>query len=221
LIEDVPSPIDFSDIAQARAWVADTVARRPGRPRFFEAFTAALNRHFDTQIRIAELGSGPGHLAEAILRKCRIESYAALDRSPAMHRIAREHLGELATRVRYILADFRAPSWARNLGEIDALATMQAAHEIRHKSRLPLFLARAREAIRPGGLLLFSDHYAEPGGGKNIELYVTREEQPKLLAEAGFNPQGCSTLNAQRVRRRSRTASRPPKPMRCLASETL
>ena len=30
-----------------------------------------------------------------------------------------------------------------------------------------------------------------------------------------------SMLNAQRVRRRSRTASRPPKPMRCLASETL
>jgi SAM-dependent methyltransferase len=162
LIEDVPSPIDFSDIAQARAWVADTVARRPGRPRFFEAFTAALNRHFDTQIRIAELGSGPGHLAEAILRKCRIESYAALDRSPAMHRIAREHLGELATRVRYILADFRAPSWARNLGEIDALGPVD-------KPRPDTDASEQDESHEAGGELIIS------GGDATLLLEMPNE----------------------------------------------
>jgi SAM-dependent methyltransferase len=188
MIEDVPSPIDFSDIAQARAWVANTVARRPARPLFFATFAVALNAHFNVPIRVAELGSGPGHLAEAILRKCRVESYAAIDLSPAMHEIARKHLGELDTRVLHMVADFRTPSWNRDLGEIDALVTMQSAHEVRHKSRLPLLLAQAREAIRPGGLFLFSDHYAEPGSEKSAELYVTREEQSKLLAEAGFSP---------------------------------
>jgi len=173
---------------QAREWVSHTVARRPWRPRFFEAFCATLNAHFDGPIRIAELGSGPGHLADAILRHCSIESYAALDFSPAMHELAQEHLGNMAARVRFVVADFRDPDWACDLGEIDALITLQAAHEVRHRRRLPLLLARAHSAVRPGGLFLFSDHYAEPGAGKNAELYVARDEQPKLLAQAGFDP---------------------------------
>jgi hypothetical protein len=45
---------------------------------------------------------------------------------------------------------------------------------------LPLFLARAREAIRPEGLFLFSDHYDEPGTRKNADLFVTQDEQPML-----------------------------------------
>ncbi len=65
---------------------------------------------------------------------------------------------------------------------------MQAAHEVRHKNRLPLLLAQAHEAIRPDGVFLFSDHYAEPGTNKNTELYVTRDEQLMLLARAGFAP---------------------------------
>jgi predicted methyltransferase len=52
----------------------------------------------------------------------------------------------------------------------------QAAHEVRHKSRLPLLVAQAHEVIRLGGIFLFSDHYAEPGANKNRELYVTRDE---------------------------------------------
>jgi SAM-dependent methyltransferase len=187
-VQNVPSPIDFTDIGQARAWVIDTVARRPCRPRFFEAFAAALNAHFDGPIRVAELGSGPGHLAHTILRLCSVESYAALDFSPAMHELAREHLGEMAVRVSFVVEDFRNPNWARNLGEVDALITMQAAHEVRHRNRLPSLLARAREAVRPGGLFIFSDHYAEPGTRKNADLFAARDEQRSLLTQAGFNP---------------------------------
>jgi len=66
MIKAVPSPIDFADVAQARAWVADTVRRRPGRLQFGPAFAAALNACFNT-IRVVELGSG--HLADAILRR--------------------------------------------------------------------------------------------------------------------------------------------------------
>jgi SAM-dependent methyltransferase len=186
-VQEVPSPVDFADMAQARAWVANAVARRPWRPRFFEAFAAALDGYFDTPARVAEIGSGPGHLAGAVLRRCRVARYTALDLSPAMHEIAREHLGDMAARVRFVIADFRQPDWARDLGDVDALLTMQAAHEVRHRSRLPLLFARVRDAIRPGGLFLYSDHYFEAGGGRNPELYVTREEQPRLLAQAGFD----------------------------------
>ncbi|MDQ2804695.1 MAG: class I SAM-dependent methyltransferase [Pseudomonadota bacterium] len=124
-VQDVPSPIDFADIAQAHAWVVDTVTRRPWRPHFFfEAFAAALRTHFHSPIRIAELCSGPGHLADTILRRCPVGSYTALDLSPAMHELAREHLGDLAAHVRFVVADFRGPNWAHILGEVDALVTM-------------------------------------------------------------------------------------------------
>lgn len=187
-IHAIPSPIDFADLEQARAWTADTIARRPWRPRFFAAFCAALTAHFDGPIRIAELGSGPGHLAGAILRGCAVRSYCAVDFSPAMHSLAREHLDDLAPQVRFVLADFRDPHWSEGLQPIDALVTLQAAHELRHASRLPELLTQIREALRPGGLLLFADHYAKPGNAENSGLYLTREEQPEHLALAGFAP---------------------------------
>ena len=74
--EDVPSPIDFHDPAQARQWERDTIEARPWRPEFFAAFVSALNGKFHRPFTILELGSGPGHLAERILSECAVANYA-------------------------------------------------------------------------------------------------------------------------------------------------
>jgi hypothetical protein len=68
--DDVPSPVDFRDPAQAKAWEATTMARRPYRTQFFGAFVAAICDQFSQSVSLLELGSGPGHLAEHILRHC-------------------------------------------------------------------------------------------------------------------------------------------------------
>jgi trans-aconitate methyltransferase len=65
--QDVPSPLEFRDMVDARAWAA-TAEQRPGRN---------------------ELGSGPGFLAERLLRRLPDAHYTALDFSPAMHELAR------------------------------------------------------------------------------------------------------------------------------------
>jgi hypothetical protein len=52
---DIPTPIDFHDIAQARAWMERTIAIRPWRPAFFDAFAAALTDL--PRARIIELGA--------------------------------------------------------------------------------------------------------------------------------------------------------------------
>jgi SAM-dependent methyltransferase len=184
---EVPSPIDFHDLAQARSWVDDTVTRRPCRPRFFEAFSVALSTYFEQPFSVAELGSGPGHLAKAVLAQCNVAAYAAVDFSNAMHTIAREHLGQAASAIRFVLADFRESNWAGPIASVDAVITMQAAHEVRHKSRLPALFRQIRDVVRPGGLFLFCDHYAETGSTKNSELFLSSDEQPILLAEAGFS----------------------------------
>src|SRR5580692_2227677 len=100
--EDVPSPIDFHDLAQAKKWEAQTVKNRPWRPQFFAAFVAALQGHFDREFSVLELGSGPGHLAEQILRHCAIGRYVALDFSEPMHALARARLAALAGKVKFL-----------------------------------------------------------------------------------------------------------------------
>jgi hypothetical protein len=104
-----------------------------------------------------------------------------------MHDIARGHIGAaLADRVTFLHRDFRRPDWTDRLRDFDAAVTMQAAHEVRHKQHLPVLLARLRTTLAEGGLLLFCDHYAEAGSKKHPDLYPAREDQPALLAGAGF-----------------------------------
>jgi SAM-dependent methyltransferase len=182
--EDVPSPVDFHDPAQARLWEEETIRNRPYRPQFFAVFAQILNEYFVRPFSLLELGSGPGHLAEHLLMNCAIGRYVALDFSAAMHQIARERLSAFLNKSEFVLRDFRAAEWSEGLGLFDAVVTLQAAHETRHKRHLPLFLARARQCLAPQGLLLYCDHYA--GGGKHTDLFLTAEAQPGALREAGF-----------------------------------
>jgi SAM-dependent methyltransferase len=180
---DVPIRVDFRDAATARTWIEDTRIRRPYRPRFFTAFCAALAPR--PGLRILELGSGPGQLAREILVHCDVGTYVALDFSPAMHEIAAEHLGALASRVTFVTRDFREPGWPGDLGTFDAVVTLQAAHETRHKRHLVPLLERARTVIAPGGVLLYADHYLTPET-KLPALAPARADQPLALERAGF-----------------------------------
>jgi SAM-dependent methyltransferase len=181
--DDLPIRVDFRDPATARTWIAETAIKRPYRPRFFAAFCAALAPR--AKLRILELGSGPGQLAREILAHCDVATYTALDFSPAMHAIAAETLGELAPRVTFVVRDFREPAWPADLGPFDAIVTLQAAHETRHKRHLVPLLERARTLLVPGGVLLYADHYLTPET-KLPELMPARDDQPLALERAGF-----------------------------------
>jgi SAM-dependent methyltransferase len=182
--EDVPSPVDFHDPAQARAWEEQTVKGRPWRPQFFARMVTALRTHFAGPFSVLELGSGPGHLAEQLLTHCEVRRYVALDFSPAMHALAGTRLSMFAGRVEFAVRDFRRTDWNAGLGAFDAVVTLQAAHETRHKRHLPVLLAQARQTLLPDGLLLYCDHYAGPG--KHPELFLDTHAQPEALHQAGF-----------------------------------
>lgn len=181
--DDVPIRVDFRDPATARTWIEDTRIKRPYRPRFFAAFCAALASR--PALRILELGSGPGQLAREILLHCDVGTYVALDFSAAMHALAAEHLAELASRVTFATRDFREPAWPHDLGTFDAVVTLQAAHETRHKRHLVPLLERARTVLTEGGVLLYADHYLTPDTGLPA-LLPARADQPLALARAGF-----------------------------------
>jgi SAM-dependent methyltransferase len=181
--DDVPIRVDFRDAATARQWVEDTRVKRPYRPRFFAAFCAALAGR--PALRVLELGSGPGQLARELLLHGDVDTYVALDFSPAMHALAAAHLGELAGRVTFVTRDFREPAWPDALGTFDAIVTLQAAHETRHKRHLVPLLQRARTVLAPGGLMLYADHYLTPES-RLPALAPARDDQPLALERAGF-----------------------------------
>ena len=184
---DVPSPIDFHDPLQARAWIEDTAKRRPYRALFFAAFVEALRTSCSAPVDILELGSGPGHLAKQILQRCDVRRYVALDFSLAMHQLARPTVESHLDRIEFVHRDFRHEDWGAGLGLFEAVVTMQAAHETRHKRHLLRFFYSARQRLNPDGVLLYADHYAQAGDGKNPSLMASRQEQRDALEQAGFS----------------------------------
>ena len=155
--DDVPTSVNFLDPAHARKWTDEVSTKKPSRPQFFACIGSALSALGEP--RVLELGSGPGHLARAVALHCRLRGYVALDFSDAMHALAREHLGALADRVTFLTRDFRDPAWPDGLGTFDAVITMQAVHETRHKRHHVPLLERARSVLAPAGLLLYCDGY--------------------------------------------------------------
>lgn len=185
-VSAAPTPkTDFLDPAQAKAWEQSSTQTRPARPRFFSRFVEALNAHFTRPFTVLELGSGPGQLAEQIIRGGRVEKYVGVDFSAAMNDLARARVAPLRTDTNFVQRDFR-DDWDQGLPRFDCIVTMQSAHEVRHKQHLPALLTKVRDQLVPGGLLLYCDIFNAPGSGKNPDLHTTREEQLALLSGAGF-----------------------------------
>jgi SAM-dependent methyltransferase len=184
---DVPSPIDFQLPAEAAEWAATAMVKRPWRESFFRSFVAELESLISAEGRILELGSGPGFLARQILESLPQVSYTALDFSAAMHALAKERLGPLAPRVRFLEADFKAPEWATGLPSYDAVVTIQAVHELRHKRHAAALYRAVGRVLRPGGVFLVCDHVCGEGAVLNPSLYMSLDEHRQALRDAGFS----------------------------------
>ena len=180
---DVPSPIDLRLMSDARPWAETALAKRPARPEFFDEFAREIGRD---GARVLELGSGPGFLADHLLRAWPALAYVALDFSPAMHELAAARLGERAADVRFVQRSFRDAEWADGLGEFDVVVTHQALHELRHKDHATALHAQVRPLLSAGGRYLVCDHYLGGDGLSNDQLYMTVAQQREALLRAGF-----------------------------------
>jgi len=204
-LDDVPSPIDLRLMADARPWADAAMARRPWRRDFFEAFAEAIEAEgLTTPGRVLELGSGPGFLAEHLLRRLPGTHYVALDFSPAMHTLARERLGAAAAGVSFVERSFVEPGWPEGLGLFHHVVTHQAVHELRHKRHAPVLHARVRSVLAPGGSYLVCDHFAGEGGMADDRLYMTVAEQRQALQGAGFTQVDCLKQQGGLVLHRAR-----------------
>src|SRR2546425_986969 len=171
-------------MADAIEWESGAMSKRPWRTEFFAQFASAIASATNPVRRILELGSGPGFLAEHLLRALPFVSYFALDFSPAMHQLAMQRLGPLASQVQFVERSFREPDWPKGLGRFECVVTNQAVHELRHKRYAATLHAQVRGLLASGGLYLVCDHFFGEGGMKNDQLYMSVAEQRDALLGA-------------------------------------
>lgn len=184
---DVPSPVDLRRLEGARKWADEVMVKRPWRVEFFEVFASVIQElAAGKPVRVLELGSGPGFLAEHLLKALPNIEYVALDFSPAMHELAVLRLGALAERVKFVERSFLDESWSHELGEFEVVVTLQAVHELRHKNRASKLHSQVKQLLSPDGSYLVCDHFSGDGGMSNDELFMSVAEQHAAIEFGGF-----------------------------------
>src|SRR2546429_458860 len=129
-------PHDYLNKDYVEEWERKANSKRPFRPQFFDAFAAELQPMAET--RILELGSGPGFLAEHLLKRCPVASYHLFDFSPHMLELSRTRLFRFSDKTTFHQGSFVDEGWWRALpGPFDAVISLQAVHEVRRVERIP------------------------------------------------------------------------------------
>lgn len=182
-MKDVKSAINLQDIEDARIWASEVMEKRPYRVDVFKAFSKHLKEIGAN--KILEIGSGPGFLAEHILKSDSEFKYTAFDFSEAMHTIAKERIGN-GYDIKFVVGDFTKENWANDLEIFDAIVSIQAIHEVRHKSKVKNLFATLLLHLKPQGTFLYCDHVCDENGMANSELYMNEQEQLAALQEGGF-----------------------------------
>ena len=184
--QDVPVTEDLQSPEGATAWAAAADRRRPLRAAIRRAIAGSLGA-LPPGTRVLELGSGPGLLAEQVLGQCpAIASYTLFDFSEPMLTMSRRRAEAFAA-ARFVLGDFRSDDWTRHApGPYDAVVSMQAVHEVRHKRHVPRLYERIREILAPGGLFLVCDRTPDDDSPRSTALFLTEAEQVRALSDAGF-----------------------------------
>lgn len=183
-MKEVKSPIDLKQLSDARIWAAEVMEKRPYRTDFFKAFESQLIKH--NAASVLELGSGPGFLAAHLINAIPNIEYTAYDFSEAMHLLAKERLGLNAGKIKFVIGSFKEKNWEVSLGKYNAVITMQAAHEVRYKTKVLDLFKSAKNLLSEGGIFLYCDHFYGETGMQNNNLYMSTLEQEQCLVQAGY-----------------------------------
>lgn len=185
--EDVPYSEDLQRPSDAQAWVEAADRKRPFRIHIRRAIVDRL-RLLAPGARVLELGSGPGLLAEQVLLHCtEIAKYTLLDFSEPMLEMSRRRVAQYPS-AEFVRADFRSEGWISCVtAPYDAVVSMQAVHEVRHKRRVPRLYGQVHGLLAADGAFLMADRVPEDDSPPSTALFMTEQEQTRVLTDAGFD----------------------------------
>ena len=147
---------------------------------------------------MVELACGAGYLAEALFRQLPAAHYCGFDLSPYLLDYARRRLVAPAIRpgklreVELHCADLTRANWEEALrgmgwaGEVDAVVSLQALHDLGGLPQQTEVLARACALLRRGGLLAYGDLLLDVENPHPSRFTAAQHEE--MLRAAGFTP---------------------------------
>jgi SAM-dependent methyltransferase len=176
-------PRDYFAQEYVEQWAREANRKRPFREEIFAAFTASLKTLL--RIRVLDLGSGPGFLAERVLNECDIAAYHLFDFSPLMLDMSRERLARFADRARFHQGSFAEDGWCQRLpAPFDAVVSLQAVHEVRNSKRIARLYSEIFNITESGGIVLIADKINDESDKE--EHHLTAAEHVAALGGSGF-----------------------------------
>jgi SAM-dependent methyltransferase len=175
-----PAASAFDAAAWIRRWELQQARYVPDRESTFALMLDILRRLEASPGRVLDLGCGPGALAARVLSRWPAAEVTGLDFDPVLLELGKRTLG---SRVRWIEADLRDPSWSRRLdgAPLDAAVSATALHWLRpaHLNALARGLA---SNLRTGGV--FANYDTMLLDAANPRLRALSHELRLALSEA-------------------------------------
>jgi tRNA (cmo5U34)-methyltransferase len=128
----------------------------PRRQEMLAALLAAVPFGAGEPLKILELGSGDGLLAEALLTRFSQSTLTALDGSASMRHAATTRLRGFGDRARVDAFDVAALDWWDRMFGVDVLVSSLCLHHLNDARKRYLYKAAA-DRLSPRGVLLMAD----------------------------------------------------------------
>jgi len=126
----------------------------PRREEMIGALAAAAPFASDAAIRILDLGSGDGYLAEALLARFPRATLTALDGSPSMRAAAAARLAPFRDRASVAPFDLSSLDWWDRMFGVDLIVSSLALHHLNDAKKQYLYKAAADRLSERGALLI-------------------------------------------------------------------
>jgi tRNA (cmo5U34)-methyltransferase len=155
----------------------------------FRLIAKTISQENDAAIRILDVGSGYGALAQFLLTQFPNATAVCHDGSDEMAALGRQRMAALGKRVKYALSDLSKPGWSKVIdGPFDAVVSSIAIHNVRSHDIIRSIYREASSLVRPGGCFLNFDR-----------MIPSLEEQLKWFREAGLENVGCLWESGKRA----------------------
>ena len=162
-----------SEGSEGSVWQEATVVRRylervrAGRPlaaEQIEALMRVVAARGEAVRRLVDLGAGDGLLAAVVLERYPNAEAVLVDFSEPMLSEARDRFQGGETKVSFVQADLREPSWVRQISgqaPFDLIVSGYAIHHLEDRRKRQLY-QEAFKLLGPDGLFVNMEHVSSP-----------------------------------------------------------
>ncbi|MFH1737782.1 MAG: class I SAM-dependent methyltransferase [bacterium] len=141
-------------------WEAMQNCYVPQRLYRFDLMLELADLPQDREVRILDLGCGPGSLAQRALQRWPKARAVAVDSDPVLFELGRWMIDETDGRMQFIRADIREDGWwVAYDGVFDLVLSATALHWL-SQVHLSETYERIYRILKPGGAFMNSDHFA-------------------------------------------------------------